>query len=668
MSTFGKIDEFQVNDDWSQYIERLGHYFTANDISDTVKQKSILLSVVGAETYKLIHNLSVPNLPGTKTYEELVELVKDYLCPQPNIIVQRCLFNSRTRQPEESVATFVNELRGIASKCEYGLQLNDNLRDRLVAGVNNDRIQQRLLQNPGLTFQTALTTCLAMETAAKNVQDLSHIAQSSNLHRLQTNTKNYEGDNTKTTCYRCGRKHSPDVCWFKNATCDLCGKTGHIKPVCRSSNQPQSEMFMRDHDRKWRPGNGRNMTSQSKTHFLQEGDDEQCYSLYTIDSRYERKENRIIESFTIQDQVIDLELDTGASMSVINENTYNQLKNNAVLKKTQMILRTYSGEKIIPIGMIDVSVIYQNREHKLPLVVVQGGPNLLGRNWLREIRLNWRDIQAKLHNVSSTQSPLNDVLHRYEHPGEWPERPWSRIHIDHAGPYHNQLWLIIVDAHSKWLDIYPVSSTNSQTTIDMLRVSFSTHGLPEMIVSNNAASFTSAQFAEFCDKNRIHHVTSAPYHSASNELVERAVQSFKRGFDRMGGGSSKTKLARFLLQYRNAPQGTTGQSPAELLMGRRLRSHPDLVHPNLSQRVQRRQRCQKEQHDQHARERSIEIGDRVNSRNFSGKPVWLSGVVTEISDDNNCVISRHQDHVRGKTDVSNPPDIEQCAVRPRASL
>ena len=63
------------------------------------------------------------------------------------------------------------------------------LRDRLVAGVNNDIIQQRLLQNPGLTFQTALTACLAMETAAKNVPDLSHVAQSSNVHRLQTNTK-----------------------------------------------------------------------------------------------------------------------------------------------------------------------------------------------------------------------------------------------------------------------------------------------------------------------------------------------------------------------------------------------------------------------------------------------------------------------------------------------
>ena len=106
-----------------------------------------------------------------------------------------------------------------------------------------------------------------------------------------------------------------------------------------------------------------------------------------------------------------------------------------------------------------------------------------------------------------------------------------------------------------------------------------------------------------------------------------------------------------------------------------FRSHLDLLHPSLSQRVQQRQRCQKEQHDQHAREHSIEIGDRVYSRNFSGKPDWLSGVVTERSgpvsycvklDDNNCVIRHHQDHIRGKTDcddVSTATDIEHCAVR-----
>ena len=261
-------------------------------------------------------------------------------------------------------------------------------------------------------------------------------------------------------------------------------------------------------------------------------------------------------------------------------------------------------------------------------------------------------IEDKVKSCHMCQVNQNAPVKAPLHPWEWPERPWSRIHIDHAGPYHNQLWLIIVDAHSKWLDIYPVSSTSSQTTIDMLRVSFSNHGLPEMIVSDNATSFTSEQFAEFCEKNGIHHVTSAPYHPASNGL---AVQTFKSGFDKMGEGSLKTKLARVLLQYRNAPQGTTGQSLAELMMGRRLRSHLDLLHPSLSQRVQRRQRYQKEQHDQHAHECSIEIGDRVYSQNFSGKPDWLSGIVTEKSgpvsyrmklDDNNCVIRRHQDHIR----------------------
>ena len=171
------------------------------------------------------------------------------------------------------MSTFVNELRCTAAKCEYGLQLKENLRDRLVAGVNNDKIQQRLLQNPGLTFESALTTCLAMETAAKNVHDLSQVAQASTVHKLQSNNNNYVGDNKKTTCYRCGRKHNPDVCWFKNATCNLRGKTDHIKSVCRS-NQQQSETFVKHPERKWRVEKGRSMTSQSqsKTHLLQEGE------------------------------------------------------------------------------------------------------------------------------------------------------------------------------------------------------------------------------------------------------------------------------------------------------------------------------------------------------------------------------------------------------------
>ena len=84
-----------------------------------------------------------------------------------------------------------------------------------------------------------------------------------------------------------------------------------------------------------------------------------------------------------------------------------------------------------------------------------------------------------------------------------------------------------MDAHSKWLEVVPVPNLTSQTTIDTFRSIFATHGLPELLVSDNGPSFTSAEFQEFMKWNGIRHITSVPYHPASNELAERAVQTFK---------------------------------------------------------------------------------------------------------------------------------------------
>ena len=84
--------------------------------------------------------------------------------------------------------------------------------------------------------------------------------------------------------------------------------------------------------------------------------------------------------------------------------------------------------------------------------------------------------------------------------------------------------LIVVDAYSKWLEVKPVSSATSSVTIEQLRTIFSTHGLPEVLVTDNGTSFISVEFQEFMKNNG---VKSAPYHPASNGLAERAVQTFK---------------------------------------------------------------------------------------------------------------------------------------------
>ena len=79
----------------------------------------------------------------------------------------------------------------------------------------------------------------------------------------------------------------------------------------------------------------------------------------------------------------------------------------------------------------------------------------------------------------------------------WPTRPWSRIHIDFAGPMDNRTFLVIIDAHSKWLEVIPMNSTSATATIQALRTTFSQFGLPESIVSDNGPQFTSSEFSQF---------------------------------------------------------------------------------------------------------------------------------------------------------------------------
>lgn len=82
MATFGTIGEFVEGDeDWTEYEERLGHFFADNGIAEETKKRSILLSVCGAKTCKLVRNLATLKKPGEIEYTELVKLVGNHHNP-----------------------------------------------------------------------------------------------------------------------------------------------------------------------------------------------------------------------------------------------------------------------------------------------------------------------------------------------------------------------------------------------------------------------------------------------------------------------------------------------------------------------------------------------------------------------------------------------------------
>ena len=264
---------------------------------------------------------------------------------------------------------------------------------------------------------------------------------------------------------------------------------------------------------------------------------------------------------------------------------------------------------------------------------------------------------CQLTGASPPKAPL--------HPWEWPTQPWGHLHLDFAGPFMGHMYLVIVDAHSKWMNVEVMQQITAEKTIQKLRSVFSTHGVPQKIVTDNGPTFRSEQFQAFTKENGIRHIFSAPYQPSSNGLAERAVQTMKQALRQMqGSGTIFDKLSRFLFMYRITPRTSTGVAPSKLLMGRRLRSRFDLLHPEytLSKKVDDRQHYQKRAHDNQKPFREFREGDSVYTKDFtSSSQKWMEGIVAKVNGplsyniklkDGN-LVRRHVDSIKPRiTDAS----------------
>ena len=211
-------------------------------------------------------------------------------------------------------------------------------------------------------------------------------------------------------------------------------------------------------------------------------------------------------------------------------------------------------------------------------------------------------IEAEVRHCSECQlnqsTPKKAPLHSWE----WPNKPWSRLHVDFAGPFQDHMFLIVMDAHSKWLEAFAVKSSSSSAVIHCLRALFARFGMPDTLVSDNGTGFISEEFKEFLQLNGIRHVTSSPYYPASNGLAERAVQIIKSGLRKMREGSVGDCLARVLFSYRTTPHSTTAVTPAELMFGRTLQTRFHKMCPKQAQAMEEERMRQKEAHDKHCKE------------------------------------------------------------------
>lgn len=178
MATYGKIEEFDrvwfmealywafKLLFWSErnHVVRIGRDNTPCNPSQFGRKEDLQISV------RAVGSRKAPT--GGKSYKELCTFVKSHFNQKPSESVQRHKFNNCFRSNGENISDFVAALRNMAEYCNFWGSLEDMLRDRLVSGINNERIQRRLLSEVDSTFKKGYEIALSLETTSQHMADL----------------------------------------------------------------------------------------------------------------------------------------------------------------------------------------------------------------------------------------------------------------------------------------------------------------------------------------------------------------------------------------------------------------------------------------------------------------------------------------------------------------
>lgn len=165
-------------DSWRKWLKRFERYRTASGLKEKSpeEQVSSFLYCMGECADDMIKTLNIDE--EKTTYEEVKSAINNYFEVRRNVIVERVKFNKRVQQPGEPIDSFIQDLYRIADDCEYGVLKNELIRDRIIVGVLDDALSDKLQSNTKLTLDDAVKLSRQSE-ARKQSKDVVRGAQSS---------------------------------------------------------------------------------------------------------------------------------------------------------------------------------------------------------------------------------------------------------------------------------------------------------------------------------------------------------------------------------------------------------------------------------------------------------------------------------------------------------
>nr|XP_029713287.1 uncharacterized protein K02A2.6-like [Aedes albopictus] len=405
---------------FDRWLERLQVSFRIYHVPDADK-RDYLLHYMGGATYDVLCNKLKNEKPETKTFDELVALLKDHFSPVPLEILENFKFASRKQLEHESLSEYLMDLEKLAQTCNFEDHLDKAIRNQFVFGIRNRVIQSRLLEIRNLTLAKAKEIGFGMEMSHRGTDEMHGSRSKSEVQHIEHGSKKTrkkksfqsssqasshhqpsKSDGRKKQCFRCGDPdHFADKCRHKSTVCNSCKKKGHLEKVCLSKAKEKK--------------------GTDDAHHLEEP----CVikDVFHL-SAVQGLAGKFLLNLTINHRELTFEVDTGSPVSLINVRDKRQYFNDLDILPTTTRLVSYCDNDIGVLGKIMVNVVANGEELTLPLHVAESSRHpLLGRDWLLAMNLDFnRVLRPGTHSVSycggkdqSTASALNALLDKFSH-------------------------------------------------------------------------------------------------------------------------------------------------------------------------------------------------------------------------------------------------------------
>ena len=330
---------FDKPEEWSRWKRRFQQYRLASGLSEKTGpcQVSTLLYCMG-ETSEDVLNMTGISDKNKKNFDRVISKFDDHFLVRKNLIIERAQFNTMNQAKGESAELFITALHQAADKCEFGDIKDQMIRDRLVVGIRDRSLSERLQMEEGLTLDKAKRLIRQSESVKeqgaiqKDVKtedtsmDSIHSRQQGHQRRKKFSQsrqpERQSQDQRRQQCRRCGRGSHPfQSCPARNATCSKCHRKGHFTSRCLSKTVAK-------------------MSRQMGELAVEETSDQEEGELYLdiIES-----DNSTIwrEKITINKRLVTFKVDTGAEVTAIPESEWKTLKLPGNLQKSSRKLYTF---------------------------------------------------------------------------------------------------------------------------------------------------------------------------------------------------------------------------------------------------------------------------------------------------------------------------------------